>query len=129
LPSTIVALLNEFHVSGKNSFRDQGWTFLSVWGETPILSREMHYVRIPHQYWRHRLQMMKVMGLIPWQRMFLGISTRLNQFFRRWESGGIYKDCRGGSDDGHPSSRTLCLCRVGIRRVSLVAAEYTRYGK
>ena len=48
LPSTIVALLNEFHVSGKNSFRDQGWTFLSVWGETPILSREMHYVRIPH---------------------------------------------------------------------------------
>lgn len=63
MPSTIVALLNEFHVSGKNSFRDQGWTFLSVWGETPILSREMHYVRIPHQYWRHRLQMMKGMGL------------------------------------------------------------------
>ena len=54
------------------------------YGETtPILSGEMHYARIPHQYWRHRLQMMKVMGLIPWQRMFLGISTRLNQFFRR----------------------------------------------
>ena len=30
---------------------------------TPILSGEMHYPRIPHEYWRHRLQMMKGMGL------------------------------------------------------------------
>lgn len=30
---------------------------------TPIYSGEMHYSRIPHQYWRHRLQMMKGMGL------------------------------------------------------------------
>ena len=34
------------------------------YGETtPILSGEMHYARIPHQYWRHRLQKMKGMGL------------------------------------------------------------------
>lgn len=30
---------------------------------TRILSGEMHYPRIPHEYWRHRLQMMKGMGL------------------------------------------------------------------
>lgn len=30
---------------------------------TRILSGEMHYPRIPHQLWRHRLQMMKGMGL------------------------------------------------------------------
>lgn len=30
---------------------------------TSILSGEMHYARIPHQYWRQRLQMMKAMGL------------------------------------------------------------------
>ena len=30
---------------------------------TRILSGEMHYSRIPHQYWRHRLRMMKAMGL------------------------------------------------------------------
>jgi beta-galactosidase len=30
---------------------------------TPIYSGEMHYSRIPHEYWRHRLQMMKGMGL------------------------------------------------------------------
>ncbi|MDR0823507.1 MAG: beta-galactosidase [Prevotella sp.] len=28
-----------------------------------ILSGEMHYPRIPHQYWRHRMQMLKAMGL------------------------------------------------------------------
>lgn len=30
---------------------------------TPIWGGEMHYPRIPHQYWRHRLRMMKAMGL------------------------------------------------------------------
>lgn len=29
----------------------------------PIISGEMHYPRIPHQYWRHRLKMLKAMGL------------------------------------------------------------------
>ncbi len=29
----------------------------------PMYSGEMHYPRIPHEYWRHRLQMMKGMGL------------------------------------------------------------------
>jgi beta-galactosidase len=28
-----------------------------------IISGEMHYPRIPHQYWRHRMQMLKAMGL------------------------------------------------------------------
>ena len=30
---------------------------------TRIISGEMHYARIPHQYWRHRMQMVKAMGL------------------------------------------------------------------
>lgn len=29
----------------------------------PLVSGEMHYPRIPHQYWRHRFQMMKALGL------------------------------------------------------------------
>ncbi len=28
-----------------------------------ILSGEMHYNRIPHEYWRHRMQMLKALGL------------------------------------------------------------------
>lgn len=30
---------------------------------TRILSGEMHYPRIPHQYWRHRMKMLKALGL------------------------------------------------------------------
>lgn len=30
---------------------------------TPILSGEMHYPRIPHEYWRHRMKMLKALGL------------------------------------------------------------------
>ena len=30
---------------------------------TPIISGEMHYPRIPHQYWRHRMKMLKALGL------------------------------------------------------------------
>lgn len=47
--------------------------------EIPILSGEMHYARIPHQYWRHRLQMMKGMGLNTVATYVFGISMRLNQ--------------------------------------------------
>lgn len=28
-----------------------------------IISGEMHFARVPHQYWRHRMQMLKAMGL------------------------------------------------------------------
>lgn len=36
-----------------------------VYDGTPtfIISGEMHYPRIPHQYWRHRMQMLKALGL------------------------------------------------------------------
>lgn len=30
---------------------------------TPIISGEMHYPRIPHEYWRHRMKMLKGLGL------------------------------------------------------------------
>ena len=30
---------------------------------TRILSGEMHYPRIPHEYWRHRMKMLKALGL------------------------------------------------------------------
>lgn len=47
----------------KNSFEIKDGHFYRNGKVTPILSGEMHYTRIPHQYWRHRLQMMKGMGL------------------------------------------------------------------
>ncbi|WP_455672191.1 beta-galactosidase [Phocaeicola sp.] len=47
----------------KNTFEIKDGHFYRNGKVTPILSGEMHYARIPHQYWRHRLQMMKGMGL------------------------------------------------------------------
>ena len=47
----------------KLTFEIKDGNFYANGKPTPILSGEMHYSRIPHQYWRHRLQMMKGMGL------------------------------------------------------------------
>ena len=47
----------------KNTFEIKDGHFYRNGEIVPILSGEMHYSRIPHQYWRHRLQMMKGMGL------------------------------------------------------------------
>ena len=47
----------------KSTFEIKNGHFYRNGKETSILSGEMHYARIPHQYWRHRLQMMKGMGL------------------------------------------------------------------
>ncbi|MEE0927407.1 MAG: beta-galactosidase family protein [Bacteroidales bacterium] len=47
----------------KSSFEIKDGDFYLNGKATPIYSGEMHYSRIPHQYWRHRFQMMKAMGL------------------------------------------------------------------
>lgn len=47
----------------KISFEIKDGNFYLNGKPTPVLSGEMHYSRIPHQYWRHRIQMMKGMGL------------------------------------------------------------------
>lgn len=48
---------------GKLKFEIKDGDFYVNGKVTRILSGEMHYSRIPHQYWRHRLRMMKAMGL------------------------------------------------------------------
>lgn len=48
---------------GSKSFEIKDGHFYRNGKITAIHSGEMHYARIPHQYWRHRLQMMKGMGL------------------------------------------------------------------
>jgi len=48
---------------GNKSFEIKDGHFYRNGKVVPIHSGEMHYARIPHQYWRHRLQMMKGMGL------------------------------------------------------------------
>ena len=47
----------------KASFEIKGGNFLYNGKPIQIHSGEMHYARIPHEYWRHRLKMLKAMGL------------------------------------------------------------------
>lgn len=47
----------------KPTFVIQNGEFVYCGTATQIHSGEMHYARIPHQYWRHRMRMLKGMGL------------------------------------------------------------------
>ena len=47
----------------KHTFAIADGNFLLDGKPTQIHSGEMHYSRIPQPYWRHRLKMMKAMGL------------------------------------------------------------------
>ncbi len=47
----------------KHTFAISGGAFMYDGKPVQIHSGEMHYARIPHEYWRQRLQMIKAMGL------------------------------------------------------------------
>lgn len=65
--STFFILLFVFSISSfaqkKHTFEIKNGGFVYDGKPVRIISGEMHYPRIPHQYWRHRMQMMKAMGL------------------------------------------------------------------
>lgn len=52
-----------FCLGQKNSFEIKNHEFLLNGKPFQIVAGEMHYPRIPEEYWRHRLQMAKAMGL------------------------------------------------------------------
>ena len=47
----------------KHSFEIKDGEFMYDQKPVRIISGEMHYARIPHEYWKHRMQMLKAMGL------------------------------------------------------------------
>jgi Beta-galactosidase len=54
---------NSLLAQGKHTFEIKENNFVYDGKPIRLLSGEMHYARIPHQYWRHRMQMVKAMGL------------------------------------------------------------------
>lgn len=54
---------NKENTTKKNTFVIANGEFVYNGTATPLYSGEMHYARIPHQYWRHRMRMLKGMGL------------------------------------------------------------------
>ena len=47
----------------KHSFEIKDGSFVYDGKSIQIHSGEMHFARVPREYWRHRLQMIKAMGL------------------------------------------------------------------
>jgi beta-galactosidase len=52
-----------FAQNAKHSFEIKDGHFMYDGKPILIKSGEMHYARIPHEYWRHRLRMLRAMGL------------------------------------------------------------------
>lgn len=61
--SIFLLLVGNANGQTKHSFAIANGNFLLDGKPIQIHSGEMHYARIPKEYWRHRLQMMKAMGL------------------------------------------------------------------
>ncbi len=63
----ISIFLNSFFIIGyaqkKHTFEIKDGHFFYDRKPVQLISGEMHYPRIPHQYWRHRFKMLKAMGL------------------------------------------------------------------
>ena len=53
--ATVAPKVHTFEV-GKSHFMLDGKPFV-------IKAAEIHYLRIPHQYWEHRIKMCKAMGM------------------------------------------------------------------
>ena len=55
--------LSYAHAQQKHTFAIKDGNFIYDGKPVQIHSGEMHYARIPHEYWKQRLQMVKAMGL------------------------------------------------------------------
>ena len=53
----------EMMAQSKHQFEIKGGEFVFDGNAIKIYSGEMHFARVPKEYWRHRLKMMKAMGL------------------------------------------------------------------
>ncbi|MDR3366852.1 MAG: beta-galactosidase [Prevotellaceae bacterium] len=63
-PLLMMLFLSAFvQAAGQHSFEIKNGQFVYDGKPARIISGEMHYARIPHQYWRHRMKMLKAMGL------------------------------------------------------------------
>ena len=113
------ATLRTFEI-GREDFLLDGKPFV-------IRCGEIHFPRVPREYWRHRLQMCKAMGLN-------AVCVYLFWNFHEWEQGKF--DWSGQADAaefcrlaqegglvGAAPARPVCLRRMGDGRHTVVAVE------
>ncbi len=59
----IPVIFIDIRAEDKQTFEIKNGHFIFNGQPVQIISGEIHYLRIPHEYWRHRIQMLKAMGL------------------------------------------------------------------
>ena len=96
-----------------------------------IRSGEMHFSRIPKPLWRHRLKMIKALGLnTVCAYMFWNAheaDRRPIQLFRLERCRRILSHGAGRRLVCDSAARPVCVRRVGIRRLSVLAVENRRH--
>jgi len=111
----------------KHTFTIADGNFLYDGKPVQIHSGEMHFARIPAPYWRHRLKMMKAMGLntVATYVFWNYHETAPGVWDFKSESRNIAEFIKiaGEEFDGYLASGSLCLCGMGIWRISLVVAK------
>tara|TARA_Y100001972_G_C7663129_1_gene334708 strand:- start:1047 stop:2999 length:1953 start_codon:yes stop_codon:yes gene_type:complete len=63
LPILVSILFIKCSQSGEPAFEVRDGEFWYEGNPVPVYSGEMHYARVPKAYWRHRLKMIRAMGL------------------------------------------------------------------
>ncbi len=63
LPLLFLVFITATFSQQKHSFEIKEGSFVYDGKPVQIHSGEMHFARVPEEYWRHRLQMIKAMGL------------------------------------------------------------------
>lgn len=106
--------------AGKNTFLLNGKPFV-------VKAAEVHYPRIPREYWEHRIEMCKALGMntlclyvfwnlheeTPGKYDFTG-NKDIAAFCKLAQKHGMYVIC---------ASRSVCMCGMGNGWAALVAAE------
>ena len=96
-----------------------------------IISGEIHYARVPHEYWKHRIQMAKAMGCntIATYVFWNYHEVKEGIFDFETENRNLAKFLQEAKDEntGIAAAGTLCLRRVGPRRHSAVFTFCSRH--
>ena len=102
-------------------------TFLLNGKPFVVKAAELHYPRIPRQYWEHRIRMCRALGMNTiCMYVFWNIHEQREGEFDFTGQNDIAEFCRLAQKKRHVryrASRPLCLCRVGDGWPAVVAVE------
>lgn len=116
--------------SSKETFEIGDKTFLLNGKPFVVKAAEIHYPRIPKEYWEHRIKMCKALGM---NTICLYVFWNFHEPEEENMTLPVKRYCgflsvgTGKRDVCDRSSRTVCLCRVGNGWIALVVIKEEGY--